>query len=128
MQQLAGASAEGHVTPQGVAQALWHEDPLMPAAYMDELLSDLFEVTVGELNPSLVEGSYYKTPGLEGERVYLESVDDEVVSAEEAIIVARIRRRVLQRFCIKSEVETERQRLVKEAERAREKAAMDAGM
>ena len=72
VQQLAGASAEGHVTPQGVAQALWHEDPLMPAAYMDELLSDLFEVTVGELNPSLLKEVTTRHLAWKGERAYLE--------------------------------------------------------
>lgn len=117
-------SNEGHVSPNDIAEALWKIDPLIPAAYMDELLSDLFEVTIEELHPSVAEKSYYKTPGLDGERVYDQNSDDPLV-ADESAVVGRLRRRVLQRFCAKSEAEVERLRLEKEAERAKERAEMD---
>ncbi|CUG88540.1 Hypothetical protein, putative [Bodo saltans] len=115
---------EGHCVPQGVAKAIWAMDPLAPAAYMDDLLSDIFEVSVEELHPSLVEGSYYKTPGAEGERCYNENSEDPLM-AEEKQVVDRLRRRVLRRFCPKHEVETEKNRMLKEAERAKERAEMD---
>jgi hypothetical protein len=117
-------NSEGHCVPQGVAKAIWAIDPLAPAAYMDDLLSDIFEVSVEELHPALVEGSYYRTPGAEGERCYHENSEDPLM-AEEKQVVDRLRRRVLRRFCPKHEVETEKHRMLKEAERAKERAEMD---
>ena len=86
----ASIETDGRLAPTPFAQSLWKTDPMIPAVYMDDLVSDIFEIPIEDLKPAVDERGVRRV-GLNGNRLYLHN---DLTLSDELSVIRRLQRRM----------------------------------